>query len=60
MASPKIEVSVAALFQVLEALNGPPHLIRELQATRGPMFDNPIDTLIKEYNEVADKNRKED
>lgn len=39
-----------ALKAVLVALNGLPHWIRELQATRG-LPDNPIDFLIKEFNE---------
>lgn len=49
----KISVSTDTLRRVLEALSGPPHLIRELQATRGPLVgdDNPINLLIKEYNE---------
>lgn len=45
----KLTVSADALRQVLQALNGPGHYIRELQVTRGPLFDNPIDTLIAEY-----------
>lgn len=51
----KIEVSADALRAVLQALNGPPHYIRELQCTRGlpqlgDMPPNPIDVLIAEYN----------
>ena len=47
----KISVTADALRQVLVALNGPMHHIGELRATRGPGFeDNPIDTLIREYN----------
>lgn len=49
-----IQVSADALGLVLIALQGPPHLIRELQATRsialmGMGGPNPINTLIDEY-----------
>jgi hypothetical protein len=48
----KVPVSIGPLRQVLAALTGPSYLIRELQVTRGPGFDdNPIDQLIKEFNE---------
>ncbi len=48
----KVTVSAAALRQVLNALNGPSHYIRELQVTRGPLIgdDNPINILCEEYN----------
>lgn len=49
-----ITVDAAALHSVLEALNGSPHRIRELQATRDkpPILEgNPIDKLIAQYNE---------
>lgn len=51
----KITVSAAPLRRLLQALNGPPHLIQELQATRDLDFlsaavANPIDVLIAEYN----------
>lgn len=46
-----VSVDAAALREVLAALNGPGHFIRELQATRGPLFNNPIDKLIVQYNE---------
>jgi hypothetical protein len=46
----KILVDAAALKHVLVALLGPPHFIRELQATRGVLFpDNPITKLIADY-----------
>lgn len=47
-----IVVSRGALIQVLTAINGPSHLIRELQVTRGfPLGpENPIDTLINEID----------
>lgn len=54
MAEPTVIVSAEALRQVLQALIGPPHLIREIQFTRGlPGDDNPIDLLVREYNEQA-------
>ena len=46
-----ITVSYNALRQVLVALTGPDHLIRELQYTRNPLLgSNPINTLIEEMN----------
>jgi hypothetical protein len=49
-------VSAAALLEVLLALNGPDHYIRELQATRGPLIgdDNPINILCDEYNAAVE------
>ena len=49
----KIEVSIDPLRRILEALNGPAHLIRELQVTRGPLVgdDNPINLLVDEFNQ---------
>jgi hypothetical protein len=49
-----IPVSADALGQVLSALQGAPHLIRELQATRsialmGMGSPNPINTLIDDF-----------
>jgi hypothetical protein len=52
----KVTVSSEALVAVLHALVGPDYFIRELQATRDkPPFltGNPIDILIKEYNEAV-------
>ena len=48
----EVLVDKDALRRVLEALVGPPHLIRELQVTRGPLVgdDNPINILIENYN----------
>lgn len=47
-------MTAAPLRQLLEALNGEPHLIREMQATRNAdrlMGEpNPIDELIDEFN----------
>lgn len=48
---PKISVDALALREVLVALNGPGHHIRELQATRGPLFpDNAITVLTDSFN----------
>lgn len=55
----KVTVSREALAAVLNALNGPPHYIRELQATRmldaieemaGRPKKNAINILVDEYN----------
>lgn len=49
-----VTVDANALLQVLRALTGSSHLIRELQATRnlppGPDNENPINKLIDDYN----------
>lgn len=60
-----VTVNADALRQVLVALTGPGHLIRELQFTRDNppiMTGNPIDTLIRDYNAWAKERRdqKED
>ena len=50
-----ISVDKKALLKVLAALTGPPHLIRELQATRDrpPIIEgNPIDILLKCVSEM--------
>jgi hypothetical protein len=56
MSMEKVTVSAAALRQVLNALNGPGHYIRELQVTRGPLIgdDNPINILCDEYNAAVE------
>jgi hypothetical protein len=47
-----VEVDAEALGEVLQALVGPGHLIRELQVIRGlPAGDDPLTTLIDQYNE---------
>jgi hypothetical protein len=53
----KIEVSQDALRTVLEAVVGPPHLIRELQATMSihNLVPNAIVTLTNEYNDAIKK-----
>ena len=54
----KVTVSASALREVLVALNGPSHYIRELQVTRdngrGLFKDNPIDVLCSEFNAAVD------
>ena len=51
----QVTVNAKALKEVLEALNGPGHYIRELQATRSlPGNDNPINILIEEYNSAIE------
>lgn len=50
-----VTVDAKALHSVLVALNGPGHLIRELQATRnlhamGDDYANPIETLVEQFN----------
>ena len=50
-----VTVSSEALQAVLKALLGPGHYIRELQVTMGlPGNENPIDTLVKEYNAAVE------
>lgn len=53
-----VTVNAKALRRLLSALIGPPHYIRELQATRdngmGLFDDNPIDILCKEYIAAVD------
>lgn len=56
--STKITISAEPLRQILQALTGPGHLIREIQYTRSLHalgHPNPIDTLIEEYNEEVRK-----
>lgn len=48
-----ISVDADSLRRILLALNGPGHYIRELQATRGPLFSNPIDKLAAQYDQWA-------
>lgn len=54
-----VTVNAKALQQVLNALVGPGHYIRELQVTRGPLFDNPIDLLIEQFNAQAPSKPKD-
>jgi hypothetical protein len=53
-----IQVSTSALRQLLFALTGPQYLIRELQVTRGPLADNPIDKLVSEFNAQIEARRR--
>ena len=55
----KVMVSARALHQVLGALVGPSHYLRELQATRNlPLGEpNPINTLIDQYNAAIKASR---
>ena len=46
-----------ALRQVLQALIGPPHHIRELQVLRS-LPDSPITTLVTAYQEWCDQQEK--
>ena len=51
----KVSVNAEALRRVLQALNGPAHHIRELQAIRNlPGDKNPIDRLIEDFNAAAE------
>lgn len=53
----KVAVDADALYEVLQALVGPPHLIRELQALRNLHkhgFPNAIERLVEQY-EARDK-----
>ena len=55
MSDKKISVSAKALRELLVAVNGPAHYIRELQVTRdmplGMSDDNPINILTEQFNE---------
>ncbi len=53
----QVTVTASALRSLICAVIGEPHYIRELQATRNPVLfpDNPINVLIDEYNEFANK-----
>lgn len=52
MSAQTVTVSAEPLRQVLMALIGPGHLIRELQFTRDGIVgkENPINVLIEEFN----------
>lgn len=57
-----VTVNATALRRVLIALVGPPHYVRELQATMGPLpligQDNPINILLSEYNAALQAHRE--
>lgn len=56
-----VTVNAIALRELLIAVNGGAHQIRELQATRGPVLghDNPIDILVGEFNQAVAKHNAE-
>ena len=56
-----VTVNAEALGELLGALTGPAHYVREIQATRGPIFGekNCINLLIAEYNAAAEKHNEE-
>lgn len=56
----RISVNFVQYQRLLEALDGPAHHIREIQATRriaeltpDPAHPNPINVLLKEYNDAV-------
>jgi len=54
----KLEISAGPLIQLMQALTGPPHLMRELEVLRslpGQEEKNPINIVITEIN--AQKNK---
>jgi hypothetical protein len=61
-----VSVDANALGQVLRALNGPGHYIRELQVTRDldnkglSLERNPINLLIEQYNSFVEDELKKD
>lgn len=57
MSTPTITVDAEALRQILQALIGPPHHIRELQVLRS-LPDSPITTLVSAYQEWCDQQEK--
>lgn len=57
----KVCVDADALYEVLMALNVSNHFVGELQATRDKppvLVGNPIDLLIKQYNEWAQEENR--
>ena len=48
-----VTVNASDLREVLSALIGPSHLIRELQVIRS-LGENPIDRLVQQFNEQVD------
>lgn len=56
--SKSVTVDKAALREILAALIGPPHLIRELQATRC-LGDSPIDLLVEQFNAAVANGQQE-
>ena len=56
-----VTVNAIALRELLIAVNGGAHQIRELQSTRGPLagIENPIDILVDEFNQAVAKHNAE-
>jgi len=54
--NPKIEVSASALKELLTAVTGEPHLIREIQASRFLPGDNNncITVLVEEFKDYTE------
>lgn len=50
-----VTVNAEALRQLLQSLVGSPHEIRELQVTREVWKENPLNILIKEFNDAVEK-----
>lgn len=51
-----VTVNANALRQILEALSGPPHHMRELLVISDlPGHDCPIKRLVNEYNDAVEK-----
>lgn len=53
-----VTVSSDALVQLLQAVTGPAHHIRELQVTRNIDERNPINVLISEYKTAVEVHNK--
>jgi hypothetical protein len=51
----KVTVSAAPLRELLEALIGPGHLVRELQAIASVAPDSPLPILVKEFNQAVEE-----
>lgn len=61
MSRQMVSVDAKALRTVLQALIGPPHLIREIQMTRGVAAltgDDPIGVLIEDFNNAVNPARQ--
>lgn len=53
-----VQVDAIALGQVLHALLGPSHHIREMLAIRDIVDNDPIGKLIEQYNEQVNAHRE--
>lgn len=54
----KVTVSADALRQVLSAFQGPMHYVTELWAINKPYMDNPVTTLINEFNKAVEEHNQ--